>query len=130
MLEYRNAEGSIIARTDDVTGHVEILEPDHPDWAAAVAAEPAAYVEPDPEPEPVPQMVSRFQARAALHLSGHLAAAEAVVAASPDPLVAMAWAEAVEFRRTSPTIAALAAVIGLDGPQVDQLFRLAATIEA
>lgn len=129
MLQYRNAEGTIIARINESTGHVEILEPGHPDWAAAVAAEPSAYVQPPPSPAPVPRTVSRFQARAALHLSGHLVAAEAAVAASTDPLVQMAWDEAIEFRRTSPTIVSLAAAIGLTDQQVDDLFRLAATIE-
>lgn len=130
MLEYRNAAGTIIARTDDATGHVEILEPEHPDWTAAVAAEPAPYVEPPPAPDPLPQVVSRFQARAALHMTGKLAAAEAAVAGSGNALAQLAWADAQEFHRTSPTIAALAPALQLTAADVDDLFRLAATIEA
>ena len=82
-----------------------------------------------PEPDPVPEVVSRFQARAALHIAGLLVQAEAAVAAA-DPLAQMAWADAQEFRRNSPTIAALSASIGLTSEQVDDLFRSAALIVA
>lgn len=72
---------------------------------------------------------SRFQARAALHLAGLLDDTEAAVAAA-DPLVRIAWADAQEFRRDSPTIAALAGVLGLDDEDIDALFRTAMTITA
>jgi hypothetical protein len=78
---------------------------------------------------PVPAVVSRFQARAALHTAGLLEQVEAAVA-SAGPLAQMAWADAVEFRRDSPTIAALAAEIGLSSAQIDDLFRTAAQIQA
>jgi hypothetical protein len=86
---------------------------------------------PEPQPEPVPQTVSRFQARAALHLAGKLTDAEAAVeaAAAENPLIALAWREAVEFKRTSPALNALAGAIGMTPEDVDNLFRLAATIE-
>lgn len=83
----------------------------------------------DPEPEPVPEVVSRFQARAALHLAGLLPQVEAAVAAA-DPLVQIAWADAQEFRRSSQTIAALAGAVNLDDAAIDQLFRSAAQIAA
>lgn len=99
--------------------------------AAALAtnpppAPPAPVVE---VTDPVPQVVSRFQARAALHLAGLLEAAEAAVA-SAGPMAQIAWADAQEFRRDSPTIAALAASIGLTEAQIDDLFREAAQISA
>lgn len=72
---------------------------------------------------------SRFQARAALHLEGLLEAAEAAVAQA-DPMTRLAWADAREFRRTSPTIAALAGPLGLDDAALDQLFRGAMAISA
>jgi hypothetical protein len=87
---------------------------------------------PEPQPEPVPQTVSRFQARAALFLAGKLADAEAAVeaAAAENPLIALAWREAIEWKRTSPALNALAAQIGMTGEDVDDLFRTAATLEA
>jgi len=86
--------------------------------------------EPEAEPDaPVPQVVSRFQARAALLQSDLLDAAEAAVAEG-EAIIKLAWEDAQEFRRHSPTIAALAGELGLSSEQVDDLFRLAATIEA
>jgi hypothetical protein len=85
--------------------------------------------EPAPPPS-VPEIVSRFQARAALMLAGKLADAEAAVAASGDPLIALAWAEAVEWKRSSPALNGLAEAIGMTQADVDDLFRTAATIEA
>lgn len=72
---------------------------------------------------------SRFQARAALHNAGFLGAVEAAVAAA-DPFVQIAWQDATEFYRGSPTIAALQAAVGLTDEQIDDLFRAAAQIVA
>lgn len=93
----------------------------------------AAYVPPSPAEllaaERAGMVCSRFQAKAALAAAGLLAAAETAVAAA-DPVAQLAWAEAVEFRRTSPTIVALSVAIGLTEAQVDDLFRAAMLIEA
>jgi hypothetical protein len=72
---------------------------------------------------------SRFQARAALHQAGLLAQAEEFVAQA-DTLVQIAWADAIEFRRNSPTINAMAQGLGLTDEQIDDLFRAAMQIEA
>lgn len=74
-------------------------------------------------------VVSRFQARAALLNAGLLSAAEAAISNS-DAFTQLAWADAQEFRRNSPTVAALAPVLNLNDKQLDDLFRQAATIEA
>ena len=84
--------------------------------------------EPAPPP-PVPETVSRFQARAALLQIGKLADAEAVVAQA-DAITQLAWAEAIEWKRTSPALNTLAEAIGLTQPEIDDLFRNAAQIEA
>lgn len=72
---------------------------------------------------------SRFQARAALHAAGLLRQVEAAVAVA-DPMVQIAWADATEFNRNSPTIAALQFAVGLTDEQVDDLFRSAMQITA
>lgn len=72
---------------------------------------------------------SRFQAKAALHLAGLLPQVEAAIAQA-DPVTQIAWAEAVEYRRNSPTILALAGALELADEQVDDLFRAAMQIEA
>lgn len=78
-------------------------------------------------------VVSRFQARAALLAAGLLATVEnAVVAYDGDDaaLVQLAWSEATEWKRLSPTIVALAAIVNLTDQQIDDLFIAAAQIEA
>lgn len=75
-------------------------------------------------------VVSRFQARAALMDAGLLADVELAIAASGDPLIQLAWTEATEFRRLSPTIAWAAAALDLTDEQVDGLFTAASQISA
>jgi len=76
-------------------------------------------------------VVSRFQARAALHLAGLLETVEAAMASpTADPIVKLAWTDAREFRRSSPSIAAMATQFGWSTEQVDQLFLTARGIEA
>lgn len=87
--------------------------------------------DPPPQPVTVPQSVTRFQARAALHLAGHLQQIEVLMSAPEmDMLARLAWQDAQEFRRTSPTVAAMAQALGLTDAQVDQLFITARGIEA
>ena len=89
-----------------------------------------ADIEPEP-PVPVPSPVSRFQARAALHLAGQLAAVEALMQSPSTPVLArLAWQEAIEFRRESPTVAAMGAALGMSDADIDALFVAAAAIEA
>ena len=123
--EFRNAAGTIVAAISDDESHIVILEPGMPgfDAAAAVAA-PQVAPEPPP-PAPLPP-VTRLQAKAALLQAGKLAQVEAVIAAS-DALTQLAWAEAAEFRRDSPTIAALASGV-LTEAELDDLFVAAALI--
>jgi hypothetical protein len=79
----------------------------------------------------VPPFVSRFQARAALLQTGYLDDIEAFMAdPATDPFVRIAWQDAQEFRRNSPTVLSLQSFLGLTDGQLDDLFRFAATIEA
>lgn len=123
-----------------VTNVIEV-DPDRmPDWCAdwpecdgAGAGWTYADGEFHPPPTPpllVPEEVSRFQARAALLNAGLLAQADAVVAASGNALLQLAWTDAVSFKRNSPGIAALAPALGLDDAALDDLFRAAAEIVA
>ena len=108
-------------------------------FAAALQSGPADYIAPPPpaaiteaqalSAERAAMVCSRFQAKAALLAAGMLDDVEAVMATA-DPLARMAWADATEFRRNSPTIAALAIIAGLTETQVDDLFRVAITITA
>ena len=122
---------TIHAFTDTGDGYYQIELADGeplPAWAqgltpCAVQATSAALF--------VPQVVSRFQARAALHLAGLLETVEAMMAAPETPALAkLAWADAQEFKRTSPTVLSLAASLGLTEAQLDELFTTAAGIDA
>lgn len=101
------------------TGVVQVLDM----TPEEIAALPPPYT-------PVPQVVSRFQAKAALAQAGLLAQADAVVAASGNAVLQLAWTEANQFQRNSPGIAALAPALGLDSAGLDDLFRAAAGIVA
>ena len=98
--------------------------------AAIDAGNVAAYVEPE-HVVVIPQTVSRFQARAALHNAGMLVDVEELIASpATDPITVIAWQDAQEFRRTSPTIAGMAAALGWTDQQLDDLFIAAALIDA
>lgn len=76
-------------------------------------------------------IVTPFQAKAALAQIGKLADVEALMSDPGTPILArLAWQEAIEFRRTSPTLLMLAAQFGLTDADLDNLFEVAATIEA
>ncbi len=123
-----------------VTNMIEVDPANIPDWCEdwpeSDEAGPGwtyvdgAFLPPAAPPLPVPQEVSRFQARAALLDAGLLAQADAVVAASGNALLQLAWTDAVSFKRNSPGIAALAPALGLDDAALDDLFRAAAEIVA
>lgn len=131
MTMYRLTATSSIVRTED--GASIPADPANRDYAAFLAWKqaggmPEAY---QPPPAPVPQVVTRFQALAALHEAGHLTAAQALFADPQTPdLSRLAWENATEFWRTSPTVVEVAAALGLDGAALDDLFTNAAQIEA
>ena len=79
----------------------------------------------------VPQSVTRFQALAALHISGHLPAVQAIMAAPETPVLAkLAWDNALSFERSSPTLLMLAGAIGMTSQDLDALFTEAAGLSA
>ena len=83
-----------------------------------------------PPPSDVPQAVSPLQAKAVLLQQGSLAAVEAYVESSTDPLVKLAWTNAIECRRPSPMVAGIASALGWTDEQLDDLFIAAAKITA
>jgi hypothetical protein len=90
-----------------------------------------SFTKPPAPPTPIPQTVSRFQARAALYHAGLLDQVETLMSdPATDMLAKLAWADAQEFKRSSPTIAAFSQQIGLTDEQIDELFKQAAQIDA
>lgn len=100
------------------------------DYAAFLAWRSAGNTPtPYTAPTVVPYSVTPFQAKAAIYNAGLLPAVQAAIAAA-SPIAQLAWSDATEFTRDSPTIAALSAQLGLSSAQVDALFVAAAAIEA
>lgn len=93
------------------------------DFAAAQAAIVAAAT------PKVPQVVTPFQAKAALLQAGLLDTVKAAIASAP-AITQLAWSDATEFTRDSPTIATMAGALGLTSAQVDALFVAASAIQA
>ena len=89
---------------------------------------PDPYV---PPPPAIPQVVTRFQARVALVQAGHFDVINTYIATLPQTDVKrLAWEDAAECERASPTLNFLANMLGLTDTDVDALFILASSISA
>jgi hypothetical protein len=87
--------------------------------------------QPLPQASGIPQTVSKFQAKAALLNVGMLEQVEALMANPATPAITrLAWTEVQNFERSSPTIASMAAALGLNEAQIDALFIAASKITA
>lgn len=80
----------------------------------------------DTAPSQVPQSVSPLQAKAELMARELYDDVVAVVNASGDPVIKLAWETASDFRRTSPMILGIAQAAGWDAAYLDDLFTQAA----
>lgn len=76
----------------------------------------------------VPKVVTIRQAKLALLQAGLLDDVEAAIAASDNRAAQIEWEYATEFRRDWPALLALQPSLGLTDQQIDDLFRLAATL--
>ncbi|WP_317728669.1 hypothetical protein [Achromobacter xylosoxidans] len=84
-----------------------------------------------PPPVQVPPIVSRFQARMALRNAALYEAAVALMSHPATPVsVVEAWDSAQEFRRESENVQSMAAALGLNSEELDELFIAAAAIQA
>lgn len=130
-FEVRELDPAIIQgweEADNPKAQLWVLIPNPPGpdyrWDGSQWVAPPVYV---------PQIVSRFQAKAALLNAGLLSQVEAIIAhPATDAMTKLAWAEAIEFNRQSPTVLGLAAALTppLTSQQLDDLFIAAAQINA
>lgn len=89
---------------------------------------PEPYVAPPPS---IPQTVTRFQALVTLSAAGHLPTIRAHISAlGEDDITRLAWENATDWERSSPTLAALATMLGLSDIEVDDLFVAASQVSA
>lgn len=142
-MNYRNpaynAAGTIDCEVDHPDfGWIPItISPDDPPTAELYATVSTGDVAPYEAPtvsieqQREAMVVSRFQAKAALSNAGMLATVQALMDDPSTPEVyRLAWQDALEFRRLSPTLTAMNAVLGLTDEQIDDLFVAAASITA
>lgn len=128
---YRLTETGFVLRTSDYVTIPQVADnTDYREYLGWLAEGnvPEPFI---PPPSSVPQSVTRFQARAALLKRGLLGTVNELMSApGADPFAKLAWEDAQEFKRDSPTVLALASSLGLTASDLDELFRLAATIDA
>lgn len=77
----------------------------------------------------IPRTITAFQAKAALLNASLLDQVEAFMGTAP-AFAKLAWREAPQFERNSPTLVAMAAALGLTDAQLDDLFVYGAGVRA
>lgn len=138
-------------RVESSQGYYEFMAPRGGRIDAPKTLVPTVRPVVPPAPEYVPVVVSRFQGRQALRLStiedgrvvindtsepggakrDLLEVVEGLLSLATTPgYYRDAWAELQQFERDSPMLAAIADELGLASGQLDDLFRLAATLKA
>ena len=116
------SDGWVIPADHSNTFYQEYLQ-----WLAE-GNTPEPYIAPPP---PIPTTVTRFQALAILAAGGYLDTVRTYInTLDPNNVQRLAWENAADWERTSPTLNALAAMLGLDDTQVDDLFIAASSISA
>jgi len=86
---------------------------------------------PQPYTPPIPSTVTRFQALAVLAAGGYLPTIKTYIATlGEDNIIRLAWENAADWERTSPTLNALATMLNLTSAEVDDLFVAAAQVSA
>jgi len=89
---------------------------------------PEPYV---PPPPPIPATVTRFQALAVLAAGGYLDTVRTYInTLDPNNVQRLAWENATDWERTSPTLNALATMLNLTSAEVDDLFVAASQVSA
>jgi hypothetical protein len=89
---------------------------------------PEPYVAPPP---PIPSTVTRFQALAVLAAGGYLDTVRTYInTLDPNNVQRLAWENATDWERTSPTLNALATMLNLTSTEVDDLFIAASQVSA
>lgn len=121
---YKDSQGKVHA--------VSPIQTPHAGWVALTEQEIHAHLNPPPAPEPVPQTISRAQGRLVLYRAGLWAQVQDYVAGITNPAEQFeadtALNHTTDWQRSSPFLGRAAQALGLNGQQLDDLFRQAAQI--
>ena len=122
--QYLDADNSVVAVFDeDGISRMSMLASALPE---GTVIDP--YVAPPP---PIPATVTRFQALAVLAAGGYLDTVRTYInTLDQNNVQRLAWENATDWERTSPTLNALATMLGLTDTEVDDLFVAAAQVSA
>ena len=121
---------NIIYRNDGMWIPADPANTDYQQYLAWLAKgnTPEPYVPPPPS---IPQSVTRFQALAILAAGGYLDTVRTYIATlDQNNVQRLAWENAADWERSSPTLNALATMLGLSNAQVDDLFIAASQVSA
>jgi hypothetical protein len=120
--------------TDATNTAVQVFDEDGISRMSMIASAlpEGAVVEPYvPQPPPIPQSVTRFQALAVLAAGGYLDTVRTYInTLDQNNVQRLAWENAADWERSSPTLNALAQMLNLTDAQVDELFIAASQVSA
>jgi HD-GYP domain-containing protein (c-di-GMP phosphodiesterase class II) len=110
-----------IDATDDAVYTVEVVDLTPEEIAEREAAALKAKRE--------AMVVTPYQAKVVLLQEGSLDEVEAAIATSTDPLVKLAWTNAIHYQRLSPLVTEIATQLGWSDSDLDLLFEAAAQVQ-
>jgi len=127
---YKLLQNSVVLVEQAMEIPFDLANTDYQQYLAWLAEgnTPEPYV---PPPTPIPATVTRFQALAVLAAGGYLDTVRTYIATlGEDNITRLAWENATDWERTSPTLNALATMLNLTSAEVDALFVAASQVSA
>jgi hypothetical protein len=132
MTMYISTSNAVFGPFQTITPLADRLHADGVDYPFAVLGEYKLltndqYIPPSPSPPAPPEAVTPVQFRRALRQSGLYDVVAAYVATQDDD-TQDAWEYAISISRTDNMVVKITEALGQSNEQIDNLFRLAATL--